>query len=337
MRKITLKDIAEHFRVSVATVSKALKDAPDIGEETRQKIKKYAKENSYKPNSIALSLLNKKTKTIGLVLPDILNYFFAKVLSGAEEIANQRGYKIITCITNESFQKEKATLDMLNGGSVDGIMISLTQETQQQESFDHLNEIVKNNTPLVMFDRVADEINCDKVVVNDIEGAILAVNHLLKTRCQKVGLVSTIYNSSVGKLRLEGYKIALKKAGINVKENYLIQTDEKKLEKAITPLLEKGIEAFLTLDEGATIETMQVLQKKGYRIPNEISIIGFASGAILKYITPNVTSISQHAKNMGRKAMDKLIDRIEKIAEENQFEKQIIKTTLIERESTRKM
>ncbi len=338
MKKIILKNIAEYFGVSIATVSKALKDAPDIGEETRLKIKKFAEENNYKPNSIALSLLYKKTKTIGLVLPDILNYFFAKVLSGAEEIANERGYKLITCITNESLQKEMATLDMLNAGAVDGIMISLTQETQQQESFDHLKEVVKNMTPLVMFDRVTDEIDCDKVVVNDTEGADLAVSHLLKTQCQKVGLVSTIYNSSVGRLRLKGYKEALTKAKIQFKEEYVVQThDNKKIEKAILPLLEEGVDAFLTLDEGATIETMQILQKRSYSVPEEVSIIGFTSGAILKYVTPSVTSISQHAKNIGRNAIHKLIDRIEGITPKNQFEKQIIKTSLVERESTRKV
>ncbi len=338
MKKMTLKKIAEHFKVSIATVSKALKNAPDIGLETRQKIQKFAKENHYKPNSVALSLLNKKTKTIGLVLPNILNYFFAKVLSGAEEVANQRGYKLITCITNESLQKEITTLDMLNSGTVDGIMISLTQETQQKRNFNHFKEIVKNRIPLVMFDRVAEEINCDKVIVNDKEGASLATEYLIKTGCKRIVLISTIYNSSVGKLRVEGYKDSLNFLNVPVKNNWIIEThDTKEIEKRIEPLLKKKVDGVVALDERSTIEVMKVFQKKRYTVPDEISVIGFTSGAISKYITPSVTSISQHAKHMGRRAVKKLIDRLEGIEVENQFETQIIQTTLVNRESTRKV
>lgn len=338
MKKVTLKKIAEHFNVSIATVSKALKDAPDIGVETRRKIQKFAKENHYKPNSIALSLLNKKTKTIGLVLPSILNYFFAKVLSGAEDIANQRGYKIITCITNESLQKEITTLDMLNSGTVDGIMISLTQETQQKECFDHLKEVVKNMIPLVMFDRIADEIKCDKIIVNDKEGAYVATNHLIQTGCKKIALVSTIYNSSVGKLRVEGYKKVLEEQNVSVEDHWIVETyNSKEIEKRIEPLLEDGLDGILALDELSTIEVMQIVQKKGFNVPKDVSVIGFTSGAISKYITPNVTSISQHAKNIGRTSIGKLIDRLEGVTIGNSFETQTIKTTLVERSSTKKI
>ncbi|APD06751.1 catabolite control protein [Flavobacteriaceae bacterium UJ101] len=337
MKKITLKKIAEHFNVSIATVSKALKDAPDIGLETREKIQKFAKENHYKPNSIALSLLNKETKTIGLVLPSILNYFFAKVLSGAEDVANQRGYKIITCITNESLQKEITTLDMLNSGTVDGIMISLTQETQQKESFDHLKDVIKNTVPLVMFDRITDEIECDKIIVNDKEGAYVATDHLIQTGCKNIALVSTIHNSSVGKLRVEGYKKMLLDQNITFEDQWIIEThDAKEIEKRLEPLLEKELDGILALDESSTIEIMRIVQKKGFSVPKDISIIGFTSGAISKYITPTVTSISQHAKNIGRTSIHKLIDRLEGINAHDRFETKVIKTTLVERNSTKK-
>ena len=212
--KATLKQIAKELGVSVSTVSKALNDSPEISEPTKIRVKEYAKLKKYKPNSIGLNLKNRSTKTIGVIIPNILNSFFAKVFKGIEKVADEKGYKVITCISNESLEKEIGVMEMLSNGTIDGFILSISQEAQKLLQFDHFKSIISEGTPIVIFDRITDEVNCDKVVVDDIDSAINATQHLVKTGCKKIALFSAINNLSVGKLRVEGYKKALEGAGI---------------------------------------------------------------------------------------------------------------------------
>jgi LacI family transcriptional regulator len=198
MKRLTIKDIAKEFSVSISTVSKALNDSYEISESTKEKIQKYAKENNYKPNFNALSLKSRKTKTIGILIPNMLNYFFAQVFNGVEKEANERGYKIISCISNESFEKEVETIEMLSNGSIDGFILSIAEETVLNSNFKHFEDVIDNGTPIVMFDRVAEKIRCDKVITDDFEGAINAVKHLTKTGHQNIAFISTISNLNIG-------------------------------------------------------------------------------------------------------------------------------------------
>jgi LacI family transcriptional regulator len=198
MKRLTIKDIAKEFSVSISTVSKALNDSYEISESTKEKIQKYAKENNYKPNFNALSLKSRKTKTIGILIPNMLNYFFAQVFNGVEKEANERGYKIISCISNESFEKEVETIEMLSNGSIDGFILSIAEETVLNSNFKHFEDVIDNGTPIVMFDRVAEKIKCDKVITDDFEGAINAVKHLTKTGHQNIAFISTISNLNIG-------------------------------------------------------------------------------------------------------------------------------------------
>jgi len=168
MKKLTIKDIAKQFNVSISTVSKALNDSYEISEATKEKIQKYAKEHNYKPNFNALSLKNRSTKTIGVIMPTMLNYFFAQVFKGIEKTALEKGYKVITCISNQSFDKEVEIIEMLSNGSIDGFLLSMAKETELSNKYDHFNESIENGTPIVMFDRVAKSIACDKVVTDDL-------------------------------------------------------------------------------------------------------------------------------------------------------------------------
>ena len=175
--KATLKQIAKELNVSVSTVSKALNDSPEISEQTKTKIKEYAKLKNYKPNVIGLNLKNRKTKTIGVIIPNILNSFFAKVFSGIEKVADAKGYNVIMCISNESLEKEAHTLEMLSNGTIDGFILSVSEEAQKQNNYDHFKEIINDGTPIVMFDRIADGIDCDKVIVDDFDAiAVLVVD-----------------------------------------------------------------------------------------------------------------------------------------------------------------
>ena len=203
--KATLKQIAKELNVSVSTVSKALNDSPEISEQTKTKIKEYAKLKNYKPNVIGLNLKNRKTKTIGVIIPNILNSFFAKVFSGIEKVADAKGYNVIMCISNESLEKEAHTLEMLSNGTIDGFILSVSEEAQKQNNYDHFKEIINDGTPIVMFDRIAEGIDCDKVIVDDFDSALDSTQRLIDLGCKNIALLSSVDNLSVGKLRFEGY------------------------------------------------------------------------------------------------------------------------------------
>ncbi|WP_223826534.1 LacI family DNA-binding transcriptional regulator [Flagellimonas sp. S3867] len=338
MKKLTLKDIASHFGVSISTVSKSLKDSAEISKEVKFKIQEFAKENHYKPNRIALNLLNKTTKAIGVIVPNILNYFFTQVFYGIEQSANARGYTIISCISDESYKKELQTVELLGSGIVDGLILSLSEETQAKSKTEHLQNIIENQIPMVLFDRVSEQVNCDKIVVDDFEAGYNTTNHLLKTGCKKIAIISTIYNSSVGKLRVEGYKKALKENNLDYEQKNVVKVGRNDdLQLLISLLLDdKEIDAIIALDEMTAVDTLNILKLKGIAVPNEISIVGFTNGRLSKYVSPALTMVSQHGKYIGELAANILIDRIE-YEGEMPFTTKLVKTSLIERDSTKRI
>jgi LacI family transcriptional regulator len=339
--KSTLKKIAKEFEVSISTVSKALSDSPEISEATKIKIKEYAKLQNYKPNSIAKNLKNQRTNTIGVIIPNILNPFFAKVFSGIEKRALERGYNVITGISNESQKKEEQVMDMLNNGTIDGFIISLAEETQSAKKYSHLKEILNSGTPIVMFDRVADEIKCDKVIVDDLDSAFHATNHLINIGCRKIALLSTIANLSVGKLRLQGFKKAIEsKKQILNEELIVLENDTEIFESKLKELLlSKKIDGIFALNEVASTIAFKMVLKMGYKIPDEINIVGFADGVWSRRLTPSLSTVSQHAPEIGENAANLLIDRLEDKSNKEipEYKTVVIKTELRQRESTRKL
>ena len=337
--KATLKQIAKELGVSVSTVSKALNDSPEISGPTKLRVQEYAKLKNYKPNIIGLNLKNRSTKTIGVIIPNILNSFFAKVFTGIEKVADEKGYKVITCISNESIDKEISILDMLSNGTIDGFLLSISQEAQKLQRFDHFTSVINDGTPIVMFDRIADEVNCDKVIVDDYESAINAVNHLLDTGCKNIALFSTIGQLSVGSLRAKGFYKAFENKGLKVNEKLMILSDsEKDFEKEIVDFFDKNkVDAVFALDEHSSIMAMKFGLKKGLKIPDELSVIGFADGVWSRRLTPSLSTVSQHGPEVGEIATRLLIERIENNDEFNISKTKIVKTELRERESTKKI
>lgn len=339
-KKITLKDIANELGVSISTVSKALNDSFEISIETKKKIQDYAKLHNFKPNTLAVSLQTQRSKTLGIIIPNMLNHFFAMAFSGIEKVANLRGYKIITCITNESYQKELETMDLLaNGSDIDGFIISISKETEKKGEFQHFKDNIADGIPIVMFDRIAEEINCDKVIVNDKEGAFQAVNHLIDSNCKNIAFISTIPGYAIGKLRKDGYLQALNQASISIDEEMMVEVeDPKKYEEVIEQLFaNKKIDGVLTTNELSAITAMKVAQNRGLMIPKDISVIGFSNGILSRHSNPKLTTVSQHAEQMGETATHMLIDAIEKNNTLNVAVTKVIKTTLVERESTKKL
>lgn len=338
--KATLKQIAKELNVSVSTVSKALSNSPEISEPTKIKIQEFAKLKNYKPNNVAINLKNRSTKTIGVIIPNILNPFFAKVFSGIEKMANEKGYNVITCISNESLKKEIHTMDMLSNGTIDGFILSISEETQKEQEFKHFKETISEGVPIVMFDRISDEVNCDKVIVDDFDSSVSAVNHLIKLNCKNIALVSSIDNLSVGKLRAQGYVKALNDNGLSINKDLIVRTDNPdEFDFKMQELLDKHkIDAVFALDEHTSTMAMKLAIKKGIKIPEDLQVIGFADGVWSRRMTPSMTTISQHGVEIGEEAAKMLIEKLEsKDDDEYTYKTTVIKTELRQRDSTKKL
>jgi LacI family transcriptional regulator len=340
--KATLKQIAKELNVSVSTVSKALSNSPEISEPTKIKVQEFAKLKNYKPNNIAVNLKSKRSKTIGVIIPNILNPFFAKVFSGIEKAANERGYNVITGISNESLKKEIHAMDILSNGTIDGFILSISDETQKEQEFKHFKEAIADDIPIVMFDRTSDDVSCDKVIVDDFDSAVHAVNHLIKTGCKNIALLSNLDNVSVGKLRAEGYIQALKDNGIAINEDLMLRAHsneefDEQFDKFFN-VKSKKIDGFFAVEEHASVAAHKAVLKAGLRMPEDVQIIGFADGVWSRRLTPSLSTISQHAPEIGEAAAELLINRLEAKGDDiPDYETRVIKTELRQRESTRKL
>lgn len=335
-KKVTLKQIAKELDVSISTVSKSLKDSHEISEDTRQKVQAFAKLYNYKPNNIALSLKNKKTKTIGIIIPEIVHHFFATVISGIEQVANENGYNVIVCLSDESFDKEVINMELLANGSTDGFIMSLSKETQQKKDFHHIQEIISQGMPVVMFDRVTNDVFCDKVIIDDQLAAYEAVQFFISRGFKKIALLTTVDYVSVGKLRTDGYLKALKENGIEVVEDLIVKIEDidncsKKIESLI---LNQNFDALFAVNELFAVTAIKLANKLGKSVPNDFSVIGFTNGIISQFSTPSITTVSQNGIKMGRKAAKMLIDRLEKEEEDELYTTELIETELVLREST---
>ncbi|MEL0457378.1 LacI family DNA-binding transcriptional regulator [Flavobacteriaceae bacterium SZ-1-7] len=355
-KKITLKQIAKELDVSVSTVSKALSGSKEISEDTTQKIQAFAKLYNYKPNNIALSLKNRKTKTIGILIPEIVHHFFSTVIRGIERVANRRGYNVIVGLSNESFAKEIINMEMLANGSIDGFILSISKETLLKQDYHHFHATISQGMPIVMFDRVVSEVECDKVIVDDFNGAVKAVKKLIENNCKNIALITTMDYVSVGKLRTQGYLEALETNGFVPDSNLILKIDDSLNVENHLEILETEIAQFFqtnpqidgvfAVNELYAVTAMKVAKKLGMHVPDDIQVIGFTDGVLSKHATPSLTTVSQHGQKMGEQAANLLIDRLDaEDAESEQyftnndkksdFIKVVIETEIIERESTK--
>jgi LacI family transcriptional regulator len=336
-RKVTLKQIAKELDVSISTVSKSLRDSPEISEDTRLKVQAFAKLYNYRPNLIALSLKNKKTKTIGIIIPEIVHHFFATVISGIEHVANEKGYNVIVCLSDESFDKEVINMEMLANGSIDGFIMSLSKETQQRKDFHHISEVINQGMPVVLFDRVTNDVLCDKVIIDDKLAAYNAVESLINNGMKKIGLITTVDYVSVGKLRTDGYLQALQNHGILRDEKLIVKIEDiDNCSNQIEELLgENGVDSIFAVNELFAVTAIKAAKKLKMNVPEDIAVIGFTDGIISTYSSPSITTVSQNGIKMGNKAAQMLIERLESEDEDNeQYITEVIETHLVQREST---
>lgn len=333
---ITLKQLAEQLNVSISTVSKALNDSDEISKDTIKRVKELARHYNYRPNKIAVSLKNSSTKTIGVVLPNILNRFFAKVLFGIEKEATKLGYNIITCISNESFVKEKNALDLLANGSVDGFILAISEETQLKNSFDHITSIQNKFTPFVLFDRVSDKIDCDKVIIDDFMAIKNATQTLIDKGRKNIAFISNIDDLNVGKSRKEAYKSTMFKQFNTVDQSLILSIPDSKVsQEKIKGLLKSNpkIDGIISADNTSGTIAVNVASSLNYKIPEDISIIGFADSAISNLSVPKLSYIYQDAEQIGRRSINLLVERMNNKLDEKKFVTEIVPFSINNQES----
>ncbi len=333
--QVTIKDIAKALGISPSTVSRALKDHPDISPKTKKAVKELAESLNYEPNAIALSLRSKITKTIGLVIPQIVHFFFSSVISGIEEVASREGFSVLICQSNEDFEKEKHVIHTLHSKRVDGVLISVSKTTGD---FGHLEELKRHNIPLVFYDRVINIPNTDRVIVDDFTGAYKATKNLIESGCRRIAHLATSQELMIGRNRRNGYLQALKDAEIEADEEIILRCDTDEHAKKCIPYLlslEKKIDGIFAVNDLTAITAMSIIKGSGYSIPGDIAITGFSNSLYSQMTDPPLTSIDQHGYEMGIRAAEMLIERIYS-EEEIDTRVEQIKTELIVRGSTQR-
>jgi LacI family transcriptional regulator len=326
--QVTIKDIAKELGISPSTVSKALKGHPDISASTKKSVRELVDKWNYRPDPIALSLKSGLSKTIGVVVPEIVHYFFSTVISGIEDLAYDSGYHVMFCQSSESYSREVKAVETLLASRVDGILVSVSKETND---FEHFRRIQENGIPLVFFDRICDEIETDRVIVDDEIGAYEAVSHLLKIGCKNIVHLSGPQNLMIGRNRKDGYIRALREHKVPLKENNIIKCDTMEEASVIVPELLKRTEipdGIFAVNDLTAAASMRIVINLGYNVPGDIAIVGFTSGLISDITNPTLTSVEQHGYLIGREAVKLLIDRLEK-KHNLPSQTKIIKTELV--------
>lgn len=335
---ITMKDIAQALGVSVATVSRALKDNPRISKEQREKIQAYAREHHFYPNVIAESLRNsrvKPLKTIGVIVPQLSHFYFSSILSGIEEEATTHGYRIMVAQSNERYEREVRICQDFYKNRVCGVIVSQAKDTVKYE---HFKKLIDHHMPLVFYDRICTGINCSRVVVDDYMGAYNAVTHLINTGCRRIAYYSSPMTLEISKNRYNGYRDALLKNGLKVNENFLRICDNREDAEVLTPELlqqEEIPDAFFAVNDDTAVGILYAAKRMGYQIPEDISICGFTNGDRSKACDPMLTTVEQRGVRVGEEAANILISKVEGLLPPDKVEKRIVRTKLIIRGTTR--
>jgi LacI family transcriptional regulator len=335
-KKITIKDLAEKMNLSVSTISRALHNHHSIGKKTTLEVQKLAKELGYFPNSIASNLRRNTTNNIGVIVPRIDIYFHSLAISGIEEIAYKKGYAVTIYQSKNSIEREKSIINILQKNMVDGIIICLGLETN---NCSHLNRLKELNTPIVFYDRVSEDFEASKVMINDFDAAYKATEHLLKKGRTKIAHIAGCQKTNIFRKRLEGYKAALAMFQIPINESLIQYTNELSYEEGVSSaekLLSGKIipDGIFCANDYTAISAIQVFMEAGFHVPNDTAVIGFSNYPISRIIKPTLTTIDDRAFEMGQTAAKLLIRQLN---EKDQFiasETIVLKTNLIEREST---
>lgn len=327
-------DIAKALGISASTVSRALRNHPDINYKTRQRVQEFARKVNYRPNALALGLKHQRSFTLGIIIPEIIHHYFSTVISGIEEIAYSKGYRVMICQSNEDYQREVINLQALIDHRVDGLLVSHSKAT---ENFQHFVEATESRLPIVFIDRFVKELNTDRVINDDFQGGRMITQHLIERGRRKIMHLAAPRQLVVGRERLGGYMQALKDSGIEFNDELLLQCDTPDgvlAQKDKILELASKIDGIFAVNDFTAIAAMQILQEAGYMVPGQIAIAGFGDDPIASIVKPSLTTVEQKGFEMGKQAVKMLIERIE-TAHENIGTKTVVFPVVIKaREST---
>lgn len=329
----SINDIARALGVSASTVSRALKDHPDISEETRRRVQEFARSVNYRPNALALGLKQQRSYTLGIIIPEIVHHFFSSIISGIEDVAYGRGYRLMICQSNEEFERERINLQALLDHRVDGILVSMSKNTFQYE---HFEDTVAQGIPIVFLDRVCKFIETDRVVTDDFQGAHLITTHLILNGHRRILHLAAPLHLAIGRKRLQGYTEALNDHNIAIDPLLILQCDTPAQVQALQEQilrLAPNIDGIFAVNDFTAIAVMQLLQEYGYQIPEEISVAGFGDDPIALIARPKLTTVEQKGYEMGREAVQMLIDRLEHPELDGEFQTKVFTATLKLRDS----
>lgn len=335
---MTMKDIAKELGISVATVSRALKDSPRISEERRRMIQQYAHEHNFYPNVIGAALRHSRgatSKVIGVIVPEFTHYYFSSVLTGIEEAAMARGYYIMVALSNEQHEREVRICEMFHRRKVCGVIVSQAKDTQ---SYEHFQKLIDSGIPMVFYDRICTGVNASRVVVDDYMGAFNAVTYLIETGCRRIAFYGAPMQLEISKNRFNGYKDALLKRGLKFDEHLTRICDNRQDAELITPELFDGDyypDAFFAVNDDTAIGILYTVKRMGLRVPEDISICGFTNGQRAVACDPMLTTVEQRGKRVGEEAAEILIDKVEGLSPLDKVEKRVVRTRLIIRGTTR--
>jgi DNA-binding LacI/PurR family transcriptional regulator len=334
----TIKDIANALGLSTSTVSRALRDSHEISIATKQLVLEYATRINYHPNPIALSLKEKRSRSIAVIVAEIANSFFSQAINGIESVAMDKGYNVIISQTHESFEKEVMALQYLASRSIDGLLISVSSGTQNQE---HLKALHERGFPIVFFDRIIEDIQTHKVMADNFRGAYDATLHLVNKGYKQIAVIAGPENLSISRERVAGYMEAMaqsrRKPGKGlIKYTQYAGLDQQEVELAVTQLLKlrPRPDAIFTASDKLTTSCLRVLKNKGIKIPQDIALAGFSNSDLTELLNPALTVVRQPAFEMGQLATGMLLQLIESKRPVKEFERKILATNLILQAST---
>lgn len=333
-----MKDIAKELGVSVATVSRALKDSSRISQEQRQRIQQYAREHNFTPNVLAESLRHSRVqpmKVIGVIVPELVHYYFMTILKGIEEEAEAHGYRVMVAQSGEQYEREVRLCRSFYENKVCGIIVSQAKDTHQYE---HFQRLIDSGVPLVFYDRICTGVNASRVVVDDYMGAFNAVSHLIQTGCRRIAYFGAQMNLEIAKNRFNGYKDALLKHGLPFDERLTRFCDNRADAELMTPELFEGDyypDAFFAVNDDTAIGILYTVKRMGLRVPEDISICGFTNGERALATDPMLTTVEQRGVQVGHEAASILIDKVEGAIPQEKIEKRVVRTKLIIRGTTR--
>lgn len=334
---ITIKEIARRLGISKSTVSRALRDSSEISETTKKQVLALAQELRYSPNPIALSLLKNKTYTIGMIVPELSNPFFSIAISGVEDIAYSRGYHVMIYQSHESYERECMDTRHIATRRADGLVVSVASQTSD---YQHFVELQEKNIPVVFFDRIAEDIQTHKVLVNDYQGAFDATAHLIAHGCRRIAHIAGPMSLSISRNRLNGYLDALRQHGLSPREEWIVSCEYSQVEGTerayqLMALRERPDGIFAASDRIA-LGVHWALRQLGYRIPQDVALVGFSNLPISSLVEPALSSVAQPAFEMGQQAAELLLQLIESKSPPLTYETRILTANLVPRGSSQK-